>query len=249
MLSKGQQLYRKILWFDNRLRFEIDFFDVLRPQREISVSGDNRYKSGRFYSEKCKRWIQHESGLELNFIKQLEELENVRFYFEQPVQIPYWRGKRKQTYTPDFGIYLSTGEFVLVEIKDLTSMLEDRVQTKVEALMEFCSGKGFGLLFFDGKHTFDKLLKIKSNRKLEKAIITALDNHIVLRKKQYMEIMNDCHSTHNELLKAIIKHNLKYKSFPLKLQYGNKNWIFRQVFVEKRNYDDLWNERFATFLK
>lgn len=249
MPSKAQQLYKKILWFDNRLRFEIDFFDVLRPQRKISVSGDNRYKSGLFYSEKCKRWIQHESGLELNFIKQLEELENVRFYFEQPVRIPYWRGKRKQTYTPDFGIYLRTGEFVLVEIKDLTNMLEDRVQTKVEALMDFCSGKGFGLLFFDGKHTFDKLLKIKNNPKLEKAIISALDSNKIIRKKQYMEIMNYCHSTHYELLKVIIKHNLKYKSFPLKLQYGNKNRIFRQVFIEKKKYDDLLDERFSTFLK
>lgn len=236
MLSKEKQLYRKILWFDNRIKFEIDFFDLLQPQRQVSEH--HRYKSGAFYSEKCKRWIQYESGLELNFIKQLEEMNNVLFYFEQPVKIPYWRSRRRQTYTPDFGIYLDTKEFVLVEIKDLPSMLEDRVQMKIEALLDFCSLKGFGLLFFDGKHTFDKLLKIKNNRKLERAILKAIHNNI-LREKQYNEIMQQCNATRYELFKVIIRHNLKFRPFPFKLQHGNKNQLFRQVFVDKRRYDDL----------
>lgn len=75
MLSKEQKLYRKILWFDKRLQYEIDFFDLLQPQRQVSEH--HRYKSGVFYSEKCKREIQYESGLELNFIQQLEKLSRV----------------------------------------------------------------------------------------------------------------------------------------------------------------------------
>lgn len=246
MLSKEQQLYRKIVWFDNRVHYEIDFFNLLRPQRKVSEHP--RYKSGVFYSEKCGRWIQYESGLEQNFIMQLEQFENVLFYYEQPVQIPYWRGRRKQTYTPDFGIYLDTGEFVLVEIKNLPSMLEDKVQLKAEALLAFCSKKGFGLLFFDGKYTFDKLLKVKSNRRLEKEILKALDGGI-LRRKQYREIVEKCGSTQNELFKVIIKYNLKFKSFPFKLQHGNRNTLFRQVFVEKKRYDDLIDEKFHTLFK
>lgn len=246
MLSKEQKLYRKILWFDRRVRYEIDFFDLLRPQR--SVSEHPRYKSGVFYSEKCKREIQYESGLELNFIRQLEEMENVLFYYEQPVQIHYRRGRRKRTYTPDFGIYLNTKEFVLVEIKDLPSMLEDKVQRKAEVLLDFCAGKGFGLLFFDGKFTFDKLLKIKGNRKLEKAILEVVDD-TVLRKKQYDEIVKKCGSKQQELWKVIIKHNLAFKSFPFKLQRGNKNRLFRQVFVEKKRYDDLMEEKFLTMFR
>lgn len=246
MLSQEKKLYKKILWFDKKIKYEIDFFDLLQPQRQVSEH--HRYKSGVFYSEKCKRWIQYESGLELFFIKQLEKMKNVLFYFEQPVQIPYWRGRRKQTYTPDFGIYLDTKEFILVEIKDIPSMLEEKVQMKVEALLDFCSKKGFGLLFFDGKNTLDKILKVKNNRKLEKAILRALDTHIV-RKDQYKEIAEHCNSTQNELLKVIIKHNLKYKSFPFKLQHGNKNHLFRQVFIEKKKYDNLVEERVLTWLK
>lgn len=246
MLSKEQTLYKKILWFDNRIKYDIDFFDLLQPQRKVSEH--RRFKSGVFHSEKCNRDIQYESGLELNFMLQLEQLENVLFYYEQPVQIPFRRGKRKQTYTPDFGIYLNTKEFVLVEIKDLPSMLEDRVQMKVEALLGFCSQKGFGLLFFDGKHTFDKLLTTKNNPKLEKEVLGAIDNN-VLRKKQCSEIIKKCDSTQNELFRVIIKHNLKYKSFPFKLQHGNKNHLFHQVFVEKKRYDELIEERFLKTIK
>lgn len=246
MLDKERNFYKKILWFDNRRHFDIDFFDLLQPQR--IVSEHPRYKSGTFYSNKCKRWIQYESGLELSFILQLENMKKVLFYFEQPVQIPYFRGKRKQTYTPDFGVYLVTGEFVLVEIKDLPSMLDNRVQRKIEALLEFCSQKGFGLLFFDGRYTFDKLLKTKINRKLEKFILQAVDQH-VLRKNEYNEIARQCNSTPYELYKVIIKNNLLFKPFPFKLQAGNKCHIFRQVFVEKKRYDDLMEERIHAIFK
>lgn len=224
------------------MRFEIDFFDLLQPQRKVTV--DSRYKSGVFYSQKCKREIQYESGMELKFIQQLEEMKNVRFYYEQPVQIRYRRGPRKRTYTPDFGIYLDTKEFVLVEIKDLPSMLEDKVQMKAEVLLDFCAEKGFGLLFFDGKYTFDKLLKARNNRKLEKAILNATTD-TVLRKKQYDEIAKNCSSKLPELWKVVIKHNLRFRSYPFKLQTGNKNQLFRQVFVEKKRYDDLVEQKFA----
>lgn len=244
MLTKEQKLYRKILWFEKRTRHDIDCFELLQPQRKVSEH--SRYKSGVFYSEKSKRWIQYESGLELNFIMQLEQMKNVLFYYEQPVRISYRRGSKKQMYTPDFGLYLDTKEFVLVEIKDLTSMLEDRVQLKVEALMDFCSKKGFGLLFFDGRYTFDRLLKIKNNRKLEKAIMEALDTS-VLRKKQCDEIIKKCNSTHNELLKVIIRQGLRFKAFPFKLQSGSRNLMFRRVFVEKMRYDDLVREKLIEF--
>lgn len=245
-MNKERRLYRNVLWFNNRNQFDIDFFDYLLPQR--IVSNHHRYKNGLFYSEKCKREIQYESGMELSFIKQLETMKMVTFYFEQPVRIPYWRGRRKGVYTPDFGIYLQTGEFVLVEIKDLSGMLEDRVQLKTEALMEFCSKRGFGLLLTDGRNTFSKLLKIRNNRMLEKEILAATDGNI-LRKRECEEIMQKCNATHHELLKVILKHNLKYKSFPLKLQRGNQNGLFRQVYIERKKYDDLTENRFPTLFK
>lgn len=246
MCDKEKELYRKILWFDNRLKYDIKFFDLLQPQRKVSEN--SRFKNGMYYSGKCKRWIQYESGIEYEFIIQLEQMDNILFYYEQPVRIPFRQGRRKLNYTPDFGLYLKTGEFVLVEIKDLPHMLADKVQLKVEALLDFCSKKGFGLLFFDGKNTFDKLLKIRNNRKLEKAILNVLDKG-PLNKPEYNEIARQCQSTHNELLKVVIRHNLRFRPYPFKLMHGNRNILFRQVFIEKKRYDDLIEEKFQTLFK
>jgi len=234
------------MWFNNRIKYDIDFFDCLQPQRKVSKK--SRYKSGLFYSEKCNRDIQYESGIELNFIKLLENSKKVKFYYEQPVRIAYRRGRKQESYTPDFGVYLTSKEFVLVEIKDLPSMLNDRVQLKVEALIDFCSKKGFGFLLTDGKNTFDKLLKTKMNRKLDRAILVALEDNI-LRGTQFKEIMKRCNGTQNELYKIIIRHNLKYKPFPFRLQHGNKSEIFRQVFIEKKCYDDLIIEKYTRLFK
>lgn len=232
--SGKRDLFRQVLWLEHRSKFDIDFFDLLQPQRV--VSSDPRYKSGVFHSEKCRRDIQYESGMELAFIEFLEKDEKVLFYWEQPVRIKYWRGRKKVTYTPDFGIYLATREFVIAEVKDLSGMLDHRVQAKTEALMEFCSERGFGLLLTDGRNTPQRLLKGKINRKLEKEILTALEITVV-RKEQCREIMDRCHATCNELYRTIIRHNLKFSPFPFKLGKDNKNRIFREVFFEKKPYD------------
>ena len=209
------------------------------------ASSHHLYKSGIYHSEKCQRDIQYESGLELEFIKTLEADKKVIFYWEQPVQVRYWRGRRKETYTPDFGIYLTSREFVIAEVKDLPGMIDHRVQAKTEALMEFCSGRGFGLLLTDGRNTVGKLRKVKINRRLEKEILAALDAN-VLRRQECREIMERCSATQNELLKTIVRHNLKFRSFPFKLQQGPGYPVFRQVFFEGKKYDELVEDRFPT---
>lgn len=245
-MTNQQNLFKKIIWFKNKSKFDIDFFDFLQPQRK--VSNHHRYKSGLFYSEKCKRSIQYESQLELDFIQNLENNRRVNFYFEQPITINFWRGRKKQIYTPDFGIYLTSGEFVLVEIKNLPNMLESRVQTKIEALLQFCSEKGFGLLLTDGKRTFDYMKKNKLNRKFERAILKALDKDI-LRKGEFEIMKNDFGGTNNDLYKIIIRNRLQFKSFPFKLALNNRNELFRQVFIENKKFEEVANSKYPTLFK
>ncbi len=250
MIKKKRKFYDNVMWFSNRRNFDIDFFEYLQPQRQVSY--DPKYKSGLYYSEKCQRDIQYESGLELKFIEQLEKSKDVIFYYEQPVKIKYPQGKIKREYTCDFGIYFNTKEFVLVEIKELSSMLEDRVQLKAEALIEYCSNKGFGFLFTDGEHTFNDLLKklrkVKNNYKLEKRIISYLETR-PLRKREYNIIAKECNAKQNELLKIILKHDLRYKAFPFRLQHGKFNNVFRQVFYEKKKYDELGKDQYKELFK
>jgi len=235
--SPKNNIFLKVLWFSTKGKFDIDFFDALQPRRV--VSDHPRYKSGVFYSEKCGRDIQYESGLELDFItNQLENNDHVLFYWEQPVAIPYRRGNIRTKTTPDFGVYLKSRHFVIVEVKPLAEMIDHRVQAKAEGILEFCHKRGFGFLLTDGKHTPEDLLKGKVNRKLEKELSTALDGG-VLRKLPCNEIMERCAAAMPELHRAVIRLDLKFKPYPFKLQRGNQSSVFRDVYFRKKKYDDL----------
>lgn len=245
-LVSTKKLFRKVLWFENRGQFDIDYFEMLQPRRQVSHKP--RYKSGVSHSEKCGRDIQHESGLELEFIKSLETSQEVIFYWEQPIGIPYWRGKLKAKTYPDFGIYLKSHHFVIAEIKSLSDMLDHRVQAKAEGIMEFCSKQGFGFLLTDGKHTPDHFLKGKVNRKLEKELKVTLDTNSI-REEQYRVIKEQSEATPGQLYRAIIRLNLKYSSRRFKLQRGNQSPIFRKVYFEKKKYDALLEENLLTLFR
>lgn len=236
-MPKKTDILSKVLWFDKRIRFDIDYFDLLRPQREVSHCG--RYRSGLFHSEKCGRDIQYESALELRFAEQLEKNPRVVFYWDQPVKIPYWRGRRKVNYTPDFGLCLKTGHVVLAEVKELADMLDYRVQQKTEALMEFCSERGFGLLLTDGRHTPKDLLKGKVNRKLERGLLARLENG-PLRQAACRELMERCGATPAQLYKAVIRHDLRFRSFPMTIQKKDK--------TARKIYTLLHSDQIKSFL-
>lgn len=243
---KKKNLWSNILWFENRGQFDIDYFEMLQPRRQVSHKP--RYKSGVFHSEKCNRGIQYESGLELEFIKILESCQDVIFYWEQPIGIPYWRGKLKAKTYPDFGIYLKSHHFVIAEIKPLSDMLDHRVQAKAEGIMEFCSKQGFGFLLTDGKHTPEHLLKGKVNRKLEKELKATLETNPI-REEQYRSIKEHNSATPSQLYRAIIRLDLKYSSRRFKLQRGNESLVFRQVYFGKRKYDAIVEEKFQLYFQ
>lgn len=233
--EKGR-LFSKVIWFDKKYRFDIDYFELLQPRR--TVSAHRRYRSGLYHSQKCGRDIQYESGLELRFVERLEHSEQVAFFWEQPVKIPYWRGRRKVTYTPDYGIYLRSGHFILAEVKELSDMLDYRVERKTEALMEYCSEHGFGMLLTDGSHGPRDLLKGKVNRKLEREILNALAV-APLRHDQCHALMERCDASVAQLYKSVIRHNLRFRSYPMKLQHGDNCNIFREVIFCGKNYVEL----------
>lgn len=238
---KNTTLFRKVLWFETRLQFDINFFDLLQPRREVSHKA--RYRSGVFHSEKCGREIQYESGLELDFIRVLEESPNVVFYWEQPVAIPYWRGKLKARTYPDFGVYLQSRHFVLVEVKPLSDMLDHRVQAKAEGIMDFCSRHSFGFLLTDGKHTPQDLLKSRVNRKLEREIMDALSAGPI-SEQDYREIKMRTAATPGQLYRAIIRLDLRYSSYRFKLKKNRSKSLFRQVFFERKKYEKLLQEEY-----
>lgn len=174
----------------------------------------------------------------------MEQSDKVAFYWDQPVRIGYWRGRRKRHYTPDFAIYLKSREIVIAEVKDLPGMLDNRVQIKTEALMDFCSSHGFGLLLTDGKYTPKDLLKGRVNRRMAKELLKAMQSCVV-RKKEWREIMERCGSSQAQLYRTIIRHELKFTPFPFKLQKGSNNKLFRHIFFEGNKYEELEEEKYS----
>lgn len=241
-MTAKRGILQKTLWFARRTRYDFDLFELLRPCREVSHK--ERYKSGRYRSEKCGRDIQYESALELAFIRQLEADPHVVFYWDQPVRIPYRRGRRRLHYTPDFGICLDSGCFVLAEVKDLAGMLDNRVQQKTEALMEFCAARGFGLLLTDGRHTPRDLLRGRVNRPFEKALIAALGPD-ALRHDACLDLMKRYGATPAQLYRTVIRHRLRFRSFPLWLRRDNPNRLFFRAFFERCPARDLFADVLA----
>jgi len=238
-------IFKKVMWFDKAV-CDTTLFTQLEPKRKVNESP--RYKSGIFYSDKCRKDIQYESELELKFFKKLEQNKDVLYYWEQPVTVPYWRGKIKSYTTPDVGIILKNLKVVIVEIKPLSKMLEYKVQMKVEGMIKFCAENGCGFLLTDGKSTIDRIRKTKCNRNLEKELLGILETRII-RKRECAEIMKKHNAKQTDLLKIVLKNELRYKEFPLKLQQVNKNKLFHQIFNEKKRYDDIRKESFNALLK
>lgn len=230
------------MWFDKDT-CDAEFYAKIESQREVNVHP--RYNSGEYYSQKCKMNIQHESGLEEKFFKRLEGMRKVLYYWHQPIRAPYWRGNIRTHTTPDVGIIFQDLKVVIVEVKPLRAMLDYKVQMKVEGLLRFCAQNGCGFLFTDGTNTVDKIWKVKCNRKLEKEILSVLEDH-TLRERECRDILKKHGAKQIELLKIILKNKLKYQSFPFRLEMCRyENELFYQVFYKKKRYDDLMKERFA----
>ena len=242
-MKKDRQLFKKTLWFDKNV-CDARLFADLKPKRD--VSNHPRYNSGEFFSEKCKKDIQHESGLEEQFFKKLEKNNKVLYYWHQPITVPYWRGKIKTHTTPDAGVILEGLKVVIVEVKPLSGMLDYKVQMKVVGLLKYCAENGCGFLLTDGKNTLDKIRKEKCNRKLEKELLQVLESRNI-HKRECNELLKKHNATQNELLKIIFKNQLRYRPFPFKLEKARyKNEVFYQVFYEKKKYEELVEERFET---
>ena len=150
-------------------------------------------------------------------------------------------------YLSDFAVYLKSLHFVIAEVKPLADMLDHRVQAKAEGIMDFCCRRGFGFLLTDGRHTPDQLLKGTVNRRLERELTTAIAA-IPIREEQYKAIKERCDALPGQLYRAIIRLDLKYASRRFKLQSGDRNPVFRQVYFRKKRYDESVEERIASLL-
>lgn len=127
-----------------------------------------------FYSRKMLREVQFESTLEHRVLWLLEQSEEVLYYQEQPLAIPYMHDEEQAHYYPDVMIWLRSGRCILAEIKVLTEIGLHINQLKFDAMQKYCDSNGLGRLVTDGRRTEKYLKAHKQNQKFVDQVMRAL---------------------------------------------------------------------------
>jgi hypothetical protein len=109
-----------------------------------------RILKGEYQATKCKRLIKFRSGLELQFIVQLEQDPTVVAFDYECFIVPYKRrpqNSRLSKYIPDFVVWREDGTIEVVEIKPSRQVTNKVVATKAMFATQWCESRGYKYLF------------------------------------------------------------------------------------------------------
>jgi len=214
--SRFQELLSYVI-HPRELKFleEVDLRSFSR-QREVSLDGEGR--SGSFYSQKLSRLVQYESGLEMNFLFCLECFDDVIFYQEQPVRIPYEFEGTTYCYYPDFLFVLENGTGIITEIKPVFKMALQQNLAKWSALKVYCAQNGLGLLVTDGIYSIQQIQRHEvkpdfSDSVLEKLLQGNMD------WTEYKKIKEQFNPSRDDFVALVLKNKLVWKLSPFLLGF------------------------------
>ena len=228
------ELLQNVIWFNYVSKWAKNALQGKEPKRK--VNHHEAYFSGEIFSQKCNRQVQHESGVELDFIKKLEANSVVVSYLEQPVTIFYVRNEIEYQYTPDFAILLEDGRCLIAEVKQsYADMMDARVHRRMEALIEYCEKHGFGLLLTNGRYSLNYLVNYPCTPGLEKELQNRLDERggRTIFFKEHREILVGHNAKKIELLSLVLKNNWGFYPFPFRLTSKNSYSTFREKIINK----------------
>jgi Sigma-70, region 4 len=191
--------------------FDLSLFD---RKREVSLEGYGN--AGEFYSEKISKYVQYESGLEMKFLSCLENSDNVVYYSEQPIRLPYQFYNKTYFYYPDFVFFLNDNKGIVVEIKPLDQMALKINLVKWAALKEYCTQNGLGLLVTDGKYAIQQIMKYESNLNFANTLLAKLGEGS-LNWNQYKEIREQFNPSTKDFASLIMRNKLTWLLNPFSL--------------------------------
>lgn len=191
--------------------FDLSLFD---RKREVSLEGDGN--AGEFYSKKISKYVQYESGLEMKFLSCLENSDNVVYYSEQPIRVPYQFYNKTYFYYPDFIFFLNDKRGVVVEIKPLDRMALKINFVKWAALKEYCNQNGLGLLVTDGKYAIQQIMNYESNSEFTNTVLAKLGEGN-LNWNQYKEIKEQFNPSTKDFASLVMRNKLTWLLNPFSL--------------------------------
>lgn len=194
---------------------EIDLRSFSR-QREVSLDGEGN--AGSFYSQKLSRLVQYESGLEIKFLFYLECFNDVIFYQEQPVKIPYDFQGTTYSYYPDFLFVLKSGTGIITEIKPVFKMALRENLTKWSALKAYCAQNGLGLLITDGRYSIQQIQQHEVKSDFSNSVLEKLRQGSINWTK-YKEIKEQFNPSRDDFVALVLKNKLFWQLSPFLLSF------------------------------
>lgn len=170
MTDLERTIKRKIFFFKGtRHDCSNEFDSFSKIQKE--VHGKN---SGIIKLKKATDIIEYDSELEKNILEDLDNCIFVKKIKTQSLSIPYKAkfGKKIKTYIPDIQLLLVDNSIVIVEVKSVIEMINDRVIRKSRALRKYCKTNGYGFAILGEKYySFEELKKEKVSLDIQNAFI------------------------------------------------------------------------------
>jgi hypothetical protein len=217
-LAQWAKLLQDVIWPRHiNLVQESSFASFVR-QRDVSE--DSRGDTGLFHSHKLQRQVVYESALEQRFLAQLESFDDVLFYQEQPLQIPYQVNNISHIYYPDFFFVLRDGRGVVVEIKGRNEMALHRNWTKWAAMRDFCRQQGYGCLVTSGRYSIQEVGRKEVREAVRTTLLTELKRGPITWP-EYKALREKCGITTTELYALIIRERLVWQLRPFLLTAPN----------------------------
>lgn len=209
-------LDRYIIWPQKVKLYPSDF----RLAKQRNVSKRNGRVNG-YWSRKLGQFIECESNQEARFYYfGLECSDRVRWYQEQPLEIPYDAGGgRMARYYPDVAFGLDDGRVVIVEVKSFRHMPLDENLRKWGALRRYCAEHGYGLLVTNGIVGIQYYTRRSVSASIDRKVVNIIKRKGVLTRADFRAACGHRRAM-RELLTIILKRRLVWTLKPFEVRAG-----------------------------
>lgn len=217
-----KRLLNSVVCPENMKSFtESEFKQMSLNSRKRNLN-DNLPGYGSFFSKKMNKYIFFESGEEYSFYQLLEESDDVLFYYEQAVEIPYYlRGKSvKKFYYPDVIILTKSGKCFVVEVKGTFDLILARTLFKANHAVSYLLKKGIGFTITDSRIQTLKSLAFRKDKisSIENSILKAIDQAGQLYYWEYKNLVNQKIFNTSDFMGFILRNDISFSRSPFSLK-------------------------------
>jgi hypothetical protein len=216
--QKWMELEKRVFFPAKVVRFENGFISEMATRtRDISEFGTGN--NGEFESLKMARLVHYESLTELAILELLEKLDNVVWYQEQPIKIPYeYRGKN-YFYYPDIAVLLKNRFAFVIEVKPIQYMLNEWVLVKAIYAQKYLGQKGIGFAIIDHKgQTLFDIEENNVNLDAQSEILQGINRNGKIGLSEFKEIMSAHALTQADINVILLKNDLSLSIKPFSIK-------------------------------